>query len=271
MLMSKEQATESMKSLERKSDDHVWFNLIPEVPFNNHHSARVYMGQRDLRRMVRFSPKTSEKLHATYARYLYQVWYYKVYGCEIPDGYEVDHINDDKLDDRIENFQLLTKQENVIKQNYMRGERKFVYQCIWCGSIRTKCFHELSDKSEFALRVCSKGCGFELAFCKIPQHLRKWISENQRIYSIREFFAYGDSPARIQIEQIHPYGLRGYTILTLATNPNVDTTGLYVSSSEMRIQAIIQKRSSGHNIHEIGRQLGIDYSTIFRQISRWGL
>lgn len=50
----------------------------------------------------------------TYARYLMSV---KI-GHEIPDGYEVDHINNDKTDDRIENLQILTAEQNRLKQSW---------------------------------------------------------------------------------------------------------------------------------------------------------
>ena len=40
----------------------------------------------------------------------------------IPEGYEVDHINDIRDDNRLENFQLLTKSENN-KKSYTSGNR----------------------------------------------------------------------------------------------------------------------------------------------------
>lgn len=41
------------------------------------------------------------------------VWFW--YKGEIPEGYEIDHINNDTLDNRIENLQLLTRKENQRK------------------------------------------------------------------------------------------------------------------------------------------------------------
>jgi predicted transcriptional regulator len=52
-----------------------------------------------------------------YSRYLFQVQYWKDHGEWIPEGYQVDHINDNPLDDRIENFQLLTPQQNIQKRD----------------------------------------------------------------------------------------------------------------------------------------------------------
>ena len=44
---------------------------------------------------------------------------------KIPDGLTIDHINNDKLDNRIENLQLLTRAENSAKGRVNRA-RKYV-------------------------------------------------------------------------------------------------------------------------------------------------
>ena len=45
------------------------------------------------------------------ARFLY-VWFIG----DIPDGYDIDHINDNTLDNRIENLRMLTHKENIRKR-----------------------------------------------------------------------------------------------------------------------------------------------------------
>lgn len=47
----------------------------------------------------------------SYAKYLYTS-YHKI---DIEDGYQVDHINNDKMDDRIENLQILSAGDNTRK------------------------------------------------------------------------------------------------------------------------------------------------------------
>ena len=42
---------------------------------------------------------------------------YEVFKGPIPKCFEIDHINNDKTDNRIENLQLLTHKENIIKKN----------------------------------------------------------------------------------------------------------------------------------------------------------
>lgn len=68
----------------------------------------------------------------SYARYLMGIHL----GYEVPDEYEVDHINNDKTDDRIENFQLLTRSDNIKKRHeYYRNEiqEKQNLICNYCN------------------------------------------------------------------------------------------------------------------------------------------
>ena len=48
---------------------------------------------------------------------------YECYHGIIPDGLVIDHINDDRIDNRLCNLQLLTPQENSIKAAKNRGKR----------------------------------------------------------------------------------------------------------------------------------------------------
>ena len=50
------------------------------------------------------------------------VWIY--YRGNIPEGYDVDHINDDSLDNRLENLQLLTRKENIEKRKGKKNQFK---------------------------------------------------------------------------------------------------------------------------------------------------
>ena len=50
-----------------------------------------------------------------------QIWV-DAYG-KIPDGFTIDHINNDKLDNRIENLQLLTRSENSAKGRVNRAKK----------------------------------------------------------------------------------------------------------------------------------------------------
>ena len=49
----------------------------------------------------------------TYFRLHRLVW--QTFKGEIPEGMDVDHINNDKKDNRLSNLQLLTRKQNIIK------------------------------------------------------------------------------------------------------------------------------------------------------------
>lgn len=95
-------------------------NLItPELPYaEKFNTAYLSIRKRDNRRYIHFyNTETFEADDTSYARYLFQVNYWKKHQKLIPDGYHVDHINDDCTDDRLENYQLLTIRENNLKRD----------------------------------------------------------------------------------------------------------------------------------------------------------
>lgn len=72
----------------------------------------------EVRRTMRVSnSKSGAAQIMPYSRYLYQVHLWETKKEMIPEGMEVDHINDICTDDRIENLQLLTRYENIRKRD----------------------------------------------------------------------------------------------------------------------------------------------------------
>ncbi len=98
-----------------------------------------------------------------YARYLMEVKLGKI----LPKDVEVDHINGDKTDDRIDNLQLVSPEENKFKAVYAGENRMTTYaevRCRNCGKINRhkpydmvrdgkyvviKCFCDTHCKSEY--------------------------------------------------------------------------------------------------------------------------
>ena len=66
--------------------------------------VKVYINtNKEPRRVATLMSKDGKMTSMSYAKYLYTS-YYK---CDIPIGEEIDHINGDKTDDRIENLQKI--------------------------------------------------------------------------------------------------------------------------------------------------------------------
>jgi hypothetical protein len=86
----------------------------------------------------------------SYAKYLYT----SHYRCSIPEGEEIDHINGDKMDDRIENLQRISKKDNILKE---KSGRSFIERsCPVCG---TKFMFETRNLSTHPNPCCSRKCG----------------------------------------------------------------------------------------------------------------
>ena len=65
----------------------------------------------------------------SYARYLWISTYGK-----IPDGYEVDHINENRTDDRLENLQLLSSLENKMKYANLHKKEWLIVHVQFVGN-----------------------------------------------------------------------------------------------------------------------------------------
>lgn len=102
------------------------------------------------RRVVCLITHSGKRTSMSYAKYLFTS-YYK---CIIPEGYEVDHINNDKLDDRIENFQILSKKDNIIKSHSMK--EFIIRECPICHK---NFIYEKCNLSTHPNPCCSRRCG----------------------------------------------------------------------------------------------------------------
>ena len=101
-----------------------------EEPFDGDFYGRVYFDERGRKYIVFCNKEDRPIFRIPYARYVYQIWYWKENKKWIPYGYEVDHKNDDCTDDRLENLQLLTREENRRKRDYKRYKNLGVYDAL---------------------------------------------------------------------------------------------------------------------------------------------
>lgn len=77
----------------------------------------VYIAtNKEPRRVATLRKSDGSMTSMSYAKYLYTSFY----KTDIPKGYEVDHINGDKLDDRIDNLQVISKKYNIQKDHKVK-------------------------------------------------------------------------------------------------------------------------------------------------------
>ena len=85
-----------------------------EEPFKSiWNNGYIVINPENRRNVILFNSR-NDRTTISYARYLMSVHL----GYIVPDEYEVDHRDDDKTNDDINNLQLLTKEQNKLKQQY---------------------------------------------------------------------------------------------------------------------------------------------------------
>lgn len=85
----------------------------------------------DGRKRVDLFNSNSDRTTISYARYMMTVHL----GSEIPEGYEVDHIDEDNTNDVLNNLQLLTEEEHRMKNSKRQktGRNVVTLICPVCG------------------------------------------------------------------------------------------------------------------------------------------
>lgn len=140
--------------------------MVPaEYPFTGYLMSEFY-NEKEGRYYVGLYPsdKNSELRPTTRSRARYMM---SVHLGRLLEPYEqVDHKNGDSLDDRIDNFQILTVGDNNRKYREQSGTKAVLVDlvCPICGAEfqiaeRNYRFHTKRGRTEFS---CSRKCGFKL-------------------------------------------------------------------------------------------------------------
>ncbi len=123
-----------------------------------------------------------DRSSTSYARYLMSV-HLKRY---LEDDEHVDHIDDDKTNDILENLQIISRKENNIKHCRIKGRLLVEYKCPIC-EIRFTRRRQNSNRVESKKNLiitCSNKCKYILQTKSISETKRKQVIEWQ---FIREF------------------------------------------------------------------------------------
>lgn len=111
---------------------------------------RAYLAtNKEPRRVCTLRTKDGRMTSMSYAKYLYTSYY----ECDIPDGEQIDHINGDRMDDRIENLQKISRRYNNIKDK--PSKNMIIRRCPVCND------EFIFEKRNLAFRpnpCCSRKC-----------------------------------------------------------------------------------------------------------------
>lgn len=100
--------------------------------------------------LIKERKRNGKRKCISYAKYLWMSHNKQ----EVPEGYQVDHINNNFKDDRIENLQLLTQKENNLKSK--RNKRIVILKCPVCNK---EFEYEVRNLSTHKNPCCSRKCG----------------------------------------------------------------------------------------------------------------
>ncbi len=128
----------------------------------------------------------SKRSTTSYARYLTAVSLKRF----LTDDEVVDHIDDDKTNDCLENFQILTVILNNLKEAKRRGRSLAEIRCPACRTVFTRRVGntQATPSRKGAITCCSKGCASQVLKMRYSQTERTRISEESllRVFSHRE-------------------------------------------------------------------------------------
>lgn len=112
---------------------------------------KVYINtNKEPRRVATLRKANKEMVSMSYAKYLYTS-HYKV---DIPNEDHVDHINGDKMDDRIENLQVISGHYNRVKD--IKPREMVLLKCPVCN---TEFLYNKKNLSSHPNPCCSRRCG----------------------------------------------------------------------------------------------------------------
>ena len=184
----------------------------PETPFDRFTRGIVWHDRPTDRRYVRLHTPAVENdgfrlpsFKTLVSRYLFSVKYFKETGLLIPEGYEVDHRDNNRWNDTYDNFQLLTSEDNLKKSGSLPGRLFFVMICPVClgqWSVERECTALHHKEYEHHVYCCSLKCKITFRSTLIPyKHflpLRIWIAQRQ-IYKTVKKWAYNNIEEDVQI------------------------------------------------------------------------
>lgn len=130
-----------------------------EEPFKSLWKFGYLNIDKDGRKYIRLYKSDKIRKSISYARYLYSVYL----GYEVPEEFEVDHKNDDHTDDRIDNYQLITRPENIKKRHKNYRDNIQLKQKLNCYNCNCEFFVPMYEYKRMLKRnsknfYCNRTC-----------------------------------------------------------------------------------------------------------------
>ena len=128
-----------------------------EYPYDDYYLYKVHHKKENRNYAILIPIDENKNLHRTtlsYARYLMSV---KLQRFLLPEE-QIDHIDNDKTNDSIENLQILTKKQNNVKEALRHNKKVLVYKCPNCGKIFYREYKNRNVYKNYKTICCSRRC-----------------------------------------------------------------------------------------------------------------
>lgn len=220
--------------------------FTPQPPYDYYDSAFEFF-QKDKQRWFVSLRKADEVFRTSRARYRLSVKLRYI----VPQEFEVDHEDEDKLNDEVNNLQLLTKTQNVQKHyEVKRGGTPIeeTYNCTHCGKPFTLNHGEANSRkasTKSGNLFCSKSCS--------TIHSGANLLSPERITKINEMRAEGKKLTEIA----STLGMSNTTVAKYQ-DPKYDRN----PPTPEKVAEITKLLKENLSYKEIGKALKIDWKLI---------
>lgn len=155
-----------------------------EYPYNTKWKYGYLNINSEGRRTLTLYNSPSDRSSTQYARYLLAV----SLGRFLTKDEHVDHIDNDKTNDSIENIRVVSLQENNTKESKRRGIILIKIICPVCKTTfsRRKGLTQMVNSHKGKITCCSKYCACTLKHHKIDDELRELVSEESIILEYKQ-------------------------------------------------------------------------------------
>lgn len=212
-------------------------------------------------------------IRTTYARYLYAVHL----GQMIPDDLHVDHINNDPIDDRIENLQLLTASENTKKYNNHVIKLKQNSIDNYITEVNESCYGFNKLKYDPETNVVITDCDYcGTIYKREPARLKYKILKGQvKQYCSKECYKKSlkyTALDKVLLEKIKELWKEGYNYAYIAAQLDVSNSlakdyidGFITKTHQVKIvdvEELDRYVREGHSYNNIEKILGLNHHIV---------
>lgn len=232
----------------------------PYVPEFDH--GRISLDCRNNRRYVTLLRQNKSKFYTSFARYYYSVYHSTI----IPSDLEVDHDDNNTLNDYINNLKLLTQRENALKQNSIQqypGSVSVIALCPSCGTYFSTRPRDISFCNHLQNRLlfCTNSCHQKSKSVYLPEASIDYIKRHQLVCSIREY-----KDDRVILEWINPDWLNENCQVSIVEKRRIEAYR-YGSDQERILSSIKQHMVQGRTYAEIARLTNIRWTIVRHHIN----